>query len=121
MTGSSDRSIILWDFEAGEDMALLEGHFGGVWALSVDWRGNRLVSGAGPCDNGIRVWDFDLERGVLCAENLQEHNETVWDIKVDWEQCFWEKPESEDEDVVAERRYSKVIEERRTSSLQSAA
>jgi len=116
MTGSSDRNIILWDFEEGEELATIEGHFGGVWALSVDWRGNRLVSGAGPCDNGIRVWDFDLERGIYCAENLQAHNETVWDLKVDWEACFWDKPESEDEEEMAERRYSKAIEERRASS-----
>lgn len=116
MTGSSDRSIILWDFEAGEDLCKLEGHFGGVWALSVDWRGNRCVSGAGPCDNGIRLWDFDSERGIYCAENLQVHQQTVWDLKVDWEACFWEKPESdEDEDEVAARRYEAKMQERRAS------
>jgi len=117
MTGSSDRNIILWDFEAGEALAEIEGHFGGVWALSVDWRGNRMVSGAGPCDNGIRLWDFDLERGIFCAENFQEHNETVWDLQVDWASCFWEKPESssEDEEEAASRRYSKAMEERRAS------
>merc|ERR1712118_277364 len=108
--------IILWDFEAGEHLAKIEGHFGGVWALSVDWRGNRMVSGAGPCDNGIRLWDFDLERGIYCAENFQEHNETVWDLKVDWDPCFWEKPQSsEDEEEAAARRYSKALEVRRAS------
>lgn len=113
MTGSSDRDIILWDFEAGEDIGLLSGHHGGVWALSVDWRGNRCVSGAGPCDNGIRLWDFDLEKGVHCFENLQEHNETVWALQVDWEACFWEKPESSDEeDEKAARRYSQAMERR---------
>jgi len=117
MTGSSDRTIILWDFEAGEDIAYLEGHFGGVWALSVDWRGNRCVSGSGPCDNGIRLWDFDLDNGIYCAENLQAHNQTVWDLKVDWSACYWEKPESEDEEAEEDRRYSKAIEARRASEL----
>jgi len=118
MTGSSDRKIILWDFEAGEELAYLEGHDGGVWALSVDWRGNRCVSGAGPCDNSIRLWDFDLERGIYCAEHFQEHQQCVWDLKVDWSACFWEKPESsEDEEEAAERRYSAKMEARRASDL----
>merc|ERR1712139_104867 len=122
MTGSSDRSIILWDFEAGEDLAVIEGHYGGVWALSVDWRSNRMVSGAGPCDNGIRLWDFDLERGVLCAENLQEHNQTVWGLKVDWDVCYWDKPESEDEEEVEARRYAAAMQARKeAASKQSAA
>lgn len=98
MTGSSDRNIICWDFEAGIDLCELEGHFGGVWSLSVDWRGNRLVSGAGPCDNGIRIWDFDLDRGAYCAENLQDHNHTVWDLSVDWSVCFWDTKEESDEE-----------------------
>lgn len=26
------------------------------------------------------------------------HQQCVWDLNVDWEVCFWEKPESEEED-----------------------
>merc|ERR1712216_939257 len=75
MSGSSDRTIILWDFDqAGDWLTQMEGqkgHCGGVWSLSVDWRGERMVSGAGPCDNSIRVWDFNLENGdPYCAEHL---------------------------------------------------
>merc|ERR1712146_451704 len=112
--------VICWDFEEGHELALLEGHYGGVWALSVDWRGNRCVSGAGPCDNGIRLWDFDLTRGIYCAENFLEHNQCVWALNVDWECCFWEKPESEDEDVVAERNYRKSIEMRNIKAMEDA-
>mmetsp|Transcript_42067 Transcript_42067/g.72880 ORF Transcript_42067/g.72880 Transcript_42067/m.72880 type:complete len:310 (-) Transcript_42067:24-953(-) len=101
-SGSSDRTIILWDLDVGDQVTKYDLHCGSVWSLSVDWIGHRMVSGAGPCDNGIRLWDFDGgEHGPYCEKLMEEHEGTVWGLSVDWAVCFWEPPPpSDDEEEV---------------------
>ena len=53
-SGSSDKTIRLWDVAAGAEIARLEGHSGWVAALCMLSDG-RLASGSG--DKTIRLWD----------------------------------------------------------------
>merc|ERR1719265_1888402 len=52
VTSSADRNLILWDVAENEVLSTLTGHPGSVWCCEVDWIGRRMVSGAGPGDNG---------------------------------------------------------------------
>jgi WD40 repeat protein len=76
VSGSSDRTIRLWDPKAGVETARLEGHSLGVTALCVLPDG-RLASGAG--DNTIRLWDLttgaetarlEIDAPVICLITL---------------------------------------------------
>lgn len=56
-------------------------HPGSVWCMDVDWAGRRMVSGAGPGDNCIRVWDFS---DGFCAQEIFGHEGSVWGVSADW-------------------------------------
>ncbi|KAI9758843.1 MAG: hypothetical protein M4579_002789 [Chaenotheca gracillima] len=70
LTGSDDTNINVYDTKTGALRARLEGHEGGVWALSYE--GNVLVSGS--TDRSVRVWDIDQAR---CTHVFQGHTSTV--------------------------------------------
>ena len=53
-SGSFDRSVRLWDVDAGTCTAVLDGHTGYVRCL-VDLGGGRLLSGS--IDRSLRVWN----------------------------------------------------------------
>ena len=53
-SASSDRTVRLWDVEAGTCAAVLDGHGYAVWALA-DLGGGRLLSG--DVWGALRVWD----------------------------------------------------------------
>ena len=53
-SGSSDKSVRLWDVDAGTCTAVLRGHIGSVLCVA-DLRGGRLLSGS--LDRSLRVWN----------------------------------------------------------------
>ena len=57
ITGSSDASIKVWDFESGKELVKLAGHTKVVYALALSQNGAILVSGS--FDSTIKVWDMD--------------------------------------------------------------
>ncbi|KIM19685.1 hypothetical protein M408DRAFT_83185, partial [Serendipita vermifera MAFF 305830] len=72
-SGSSDRTIRVWDAETGENViGPLEGHSDSVNSVSFSPDGTRIVSGSS--DNTIRIWD--VERGVTVIGPLEGH--TGW-------------------------------------------
>merc|ERR1719394_1742575 len=83
ITTSCDRTICLWDLRETSDVTMrLTEHSGSVWCVDVDWPGNRMVTGAGPGDNAVRLWD--LTDG-FCVNEIDGHDGSIWNVFVDWE------------------------------------
>ena len=65
-SGSSDKTVRLWDAATGAELRRLEGHTDS-WVRSVSFSpdGRTLASGSG--DNTVRLWDAADGRGVAAA------------------------------------------------------
>lgn len=60
VSASFDKTLKVWDLEAGREARTLAGHARGVWSLALAQDGRRVISGA--LDGSVRVWD--VESGV---------------------------------------------------------
>jgi small GTP-binding protein len=56
LSGSSDKTVRLWDVETGRCLRVLEGHTTEV--RSVAWSSDRRHAFSGDINGGIRVWDL---------------------------------------------------------------
>ena len=72
VSGSSDKTLKVWDVETGKCVATLEGHSAWVIGVAVFPDGQRVVSGS--WDNTLKVWD--LATGE-CLATLEGHSECV--------------------------------------------
>ena len=77
-SGSSDRTIRLWNLISGEQKRLLEGHTGWVTSLAFDPESNVLVSGS--MDGTIRLWS--LETPTARPRVLRAHSYSVSSVAV---------------------------------------
>jgi WD40 repeat protein len=77
VSGSSDKTLRVWDLETGECLRVLEGHTDSVWAVAVTPEGRCAVSGSS--DKTLRVWD--LETGE-CVKVLEGHTDSVSAVAV---------------------------------------
>ena len=68
-SGSSDKTLKIWEIESGECLKTLLGHTAEVYALQY-FGNNQLASGS--LDTTIKIWD--LETGA-CLKTL-EHGDT---------------------------------------------
>ena len=66
VSGSSDKTLWVWDVESGRCLRTLEGHTGSVYAVSLTPDGRRAVSGSD--DNTLRVWDVETGECLLTLE-----------------------------------------------------
>ena len=57
VSGSSDKTVRVWDAESGAELAVLRGHEECVRSVTYSSDGRRIVSGSD--DNTVRVWDAD--------------------------------------------------------------
>lgn len=72
VSGSWDRTCILWDMQSGEAIHTLRGHTGSVSSVSITPDGTKAISGSS--DGYCILWD--LKRGESIGL-LQGHTETV--------------------------------------------
>jgi len=77
VSGSSDKTVRVWDLEAGRLIATLEGHAGTVSGVAATADGRRAISCAD--DKTVRVWD--LEASKLIA-TLEGHTESIWGVAI---------------------------------------
>lgn len=73
VSGSSDKTIRIWDVENGAQIMILEGHEKDVNAVAVDKDGKYIISGSS--DKTIRIWD--LKTGLQNGEPLIGHEGIV--------------------------------------------
>jgi hypothetical protein len=73
VSGSSDKTLRVWDLESGVCLRSLEGHRGWVQSVSITPDGRLAVSGSS--DKTLRVWD--LESGV-CLRSCEGHRDSLF-------------------------------------------
>jgi hypothetical protein len=77
VSGSSDKTLRVWDLENGRTLRWLEGHVGGVNAVAVTPDGRRAVSGSS--DKTLRVWDLESGQPV---RTLHGHTSSVYAMAI---------------------------------------
>ena len=65
VTGSSDKTVRVWDLHTGEAVFVLDGHSDNVKSVAVTPDSSKVVSSS-PID-GIRVWDLSTGKEVLAV------------------------------------------------------
>jgi WD40 repeat protein len=60
ISGSSDKTLKVWDLKTGKLVRTLEGHRGWVWAVAVTPEGGHAISGS--YDRTLKVWELDSGR-----------------------------------------------------------
>ncbi|MDW8266024.1 MAG: c-type cytochrome domain-containing protein [Gemmataceae bacterium] len=63
---SGDKSIRLWDIDAGRDLRRFVGHTASVWCVAVSPDGRWALSGG--ADRTVRLWDIDTGRELYRFE-----------------------------------------------------
>ena len=77
VTGSSDKTIRIWDAESGAVIGEpLTGHDGWVWSVAYSPDGRHIISGSG--DRTIRTWD--AEAGTAAGKLFEGHTDSVQSI-----------------------------------------
>ena len=72
ISGSSDKTLRVWDLEGNQPPRVLEGHTGAVHAVALTADGKRAVSGSD--DKTLRVWDLE---GNQSPRVLEGHTDAV--------------------------------------------
>ena len=74
-TGSSDKTVRLWDVQTGECVRIFIGHRSMVLSLAMSPDGRYMASGDE--DGTIMMWDLSTAR---CITPLMGHNSCVWTL-----------------------------------------
>ena len=56
VSGSTDKTLKVWDAQTGKETLTLKGHSKGIERLSFSSDGKRIVSGS--ADKTLKVWDI---------------------------------------------------------------
>ena len=77
VSGSDDKTCILWDLDTGQPIKTLKGHTDSVSAVSVTPDGKRAISGS--WDNTCILWDLDTGQPI---KTLKGHTDSVWAVRM---------------------------------------
>ncbi len=77
VSGSSDSTVRVWDWQSGQEVRQLTGHEGAVRSMAVTPDGRYVVSGSD--DKTVRVWDWQSGQEV---RRLTGHENWVWSVAV---------------------------------------
>ena len=77
VSGSSDKTIKIWDFKTGKCLNTLEGHSYSVNSVAISPDGKYIVSGS--YDKTIKIWDFKTGK---CLNTLEGHSYSVNSIAI---------------------------------------
>lgn len=72
-TGSTDKSIRIWDVAAGKVIRTLSGHTAEIRSLVLSRDDNTLISGS--ADHTIRIWNLDPSDS---NRGFEDHKAAVW-------------------------------------------
>ncbi|KAA8492941.1 putative WD repeat-containing protein [Porphyridium purpureum] len=82
LSAGGDKSVIVWDLAMMKPRYKLEGHTLRTWAVAVDERGAKAVSGSS--DATVRVWSLDEHENApavpSCAAVLSGHTDGVLSV-----------------------------------------
>ena len=74
-SGSGDETVGLWDVASRTELAILEGHAGGVRSVSFSRDGSVLASGSS--DRTVRLWDVANRQSAAVLEGHTERVNSV--------------------------------------------
>lgn len=84
-TGSSDKTVRLWDVQSGECVRIFIGHRSMVLSLAMSPDGRYMASGDE--DGTIMMWDLSSGR---CVTPLVGHSSCVWTLDFRLQSLFSE-------------------------------
>jgi transcription initiation factor TFIID subunit 5 len=74
-TGSSDKTVRLWDVQSGECVRIFIGHRSMILSLAMSPDGRYMASGDE--DGSIMMWDLSSGR---CISPMMGHHSCVWSL-----------------------------------------
>jgi len=77
ISGSSYRTMKVWDLETGQEIRTLKGHNKGISTVAVSPDGRKVISGSS--DNTIKVWDLETGEEI---RTLKGHTDAVFSVAV---------------------------------------
>jgi small GTP-binding protein len=77
VSGSSDKTLKVWDLETGQCRATFEGHTDTVLDVAITPDGRTVVSGSD--DHTLKVWDIATGQ---CRVTFEGHTGQVWGVAV---------------------------------------
>lgn len=81
VTGSTDRTISVWDVRTGDRIVRLRGHSDSVRCLTMKYDGHVMLSGGS--DSTVRLWDLRHER---CTRSFDSYAEgSVWALESNYD------------------------------------
>ena len=77
VSGSSDKTVRIWNADTGECVRVLEGHSDCVWSVSLSEDASMIISGS--WDKTVRIWNADTGE---CVRVLEGHSNYVLSVAI---------------------------------------
>jgi WD40 repeat protein len=77
VSGSTDKTIKVWNVDTGEAISTLTGHTGVVRAIALSADGRTLISGSG--DKTIKIWNFQT---FQLKRTITHNSSPVWSVAI---------------------------------------